>query len=101
MYGFSPYPRIDVIRRIKCPPVCQECGEEITTDFCYATDRSDPRETAICQACAHRIMTTCRSVSTYVADLLDDYFREWSIETELATDETDVIYDPDNMRACR
>lgn len=101
MYGYSPYPRIDVIRRIKCQPVCQECGEEITTDFCYATDHDYPRDTAICQACADRIMRACRSVSDHVADLLVDYFREWETETARITNETEIIYDPDNMRACR
>ena len=89
------------IIRIKSLPECAECGEEIQTDFCYVTDRDYPRDTAVCQACADRIMKACRSVSDHVADLLVDYFRDWETETARITNETEIIFDPDNMRACR
>lgn len=91
LFQDGPYP--GEIIRIKCPPECRECGEEIETDFCYVTDRDYPRDTAVCQACADKIIKAVDAVSDHVANLLRDNFREWEIETERITTETDIIFE--------
>lgn len=84
---------------VKILPRCQECGEEITTDFCYVTDDTDPHNSAVCQECADRILRACSTVSEYVAEIYAEIFEGWSMETCRCTSEADVILGPQEITA--
>lgn len=75
--------------RWKVRPVCQQCEEEIETDFFYAMVEGEERETAVCEECMDKMKKRIRG--TYLGDAICDMLDEKIVSTEKYTIWCDVI----------
>lgn len=76
--------------RIRKLPVCQQCGRDIATDFCFQMDEDKwNTESLICESCRDKAVRKFRG--TFLEDIMEDFFQEKLETTEQFVVEYDIV----------